>query len=869
MIISEQLNELMKMATVVGSVSIGSLLAGGIGMITHDYIMDKKFMDNGYLLKILAKETNDIKETEKLIKNLHSMLLNTKWRKFCYGRPFMSFEVAAVQGKMNFYIWVPRDMKDRIVDRIYETYPEVAIELVEEDYIPRNVPHVYTSEIVLGGHHTLKIKGKSDRDILGSILAGMKDLKKNELTAIQIIVRPLDNKWQHKGRKTISNFEIYGTRPGNDEKEKPKESIFEKGLRQLDNELNREGIKLELSDIFDDGNVFSNRKTKFDRKEIAGAADKLMEPGFEVVIRIVGIGHYKKGNSARVKAIAASFNELDGENMFKKDKVYNHSYILNKFRKRKPYLYGKNNILTPSELSNFYLRMPGKNLLEKFPDVERLTIKQFMAPEESIVKDNLNRSGAIFALNHYSGDTNIIEIKDKDLTRHIAVQGKTGSGKSEWSKTIFLDHISNIRDEDGNIIRKGRGAMLLEPHGKLADEILAIIPEDRRKDVILFDLFSDNPQPFNFCKVPDRESDVMNQEQLKQKTVDEAIEIFKRTFSDVWSEKNEFFITNGIKAIIDTGNTMLELPRLFSDKKFRKDMIPKIKDPKVKKFFTDKFKENAQGRIDSQTESTVNSVEYKLEKFLSSKELTRTLGQNDCIDFKEILDNDKIIIFKMDKERMSKDRIGFIGGIAIKLLTVGAFARSKEKWGSPFLVLVDEAQNFINESFKDIYYELRKYGIGLLLMHQELEQLNEVPGLINAIYNNVGTSITFTVGDLDGPFFKKKYGPRVNEDDLTKLPSRYGYCRLLVDGHTSETFNIYSLDSPSVTAEEGKRSKEEIINYNKINRPSIKEIDKMIMERFEVEEDEDEVSEYYMEIDEGKDNKISEENIKNNNFWGE
>lgn len=839
----KHLNSIFKSTNFIRyAIGIGVVVLGAvvIGMVVETCIYeyhDVKQRKTAVLLKILPKRSADVVETRKLIKNLHSMLLNTKFRKIKFGRPYMSFEIAATggeKGKINFYIWVPKDMKDRIVDRIYATYPDVAIELVERDYIPKlDKVYCYSSELGLAYNHIRKIKNDPKTDILGSIISGMKDLKQGEFNAVQLVARPLDNSWQVKGRKELARFEREGIRPGEAAGASNRfQAAFHKGLSEIDDAMHEQGFSTNLSGGFGDSSYgISNKKTKLDRGEIVSSAEKLSEPGFEVAIRVIALGRYKKGNTARVKAISAAFNELDGENRFKKQLVVNHEYVFNKFKNRLPYreLNGKRTILTPGELSNVFLRLPGEQLIDKFRQIEKISIKEFEAPYGS----KSSGKGVVFALNTYRGEKNIIEIKDKDVMRHIVVQGRIGSGKSEWAKTPFLDQISNKRDENGNIIRKGRGAMLLEPHGKLADEMLQIIPEDRWKDTIVFDLFSEYPWPFNFCKVPDRESDVLNKEQLMQKTVDEAIEIFKRQFSDVWTEKNEFYIINSIKAIMETGHTMVELPRMFSDKEFRKSVIPYIKDPKVKKFWTTKFKENAQGKIDSSVESTAQSVEYKFEKFLSSKELVRVLGQNDCIDFKEILDNDKIIIFKFSKDKMSRDRISFLGGIAMKLLTVGAFARDKSKWDDPFLVFIDEAQNFINESIKEVYYELRKYGIGLILMHQELEQLNEVPGLENAIYNNVGTSITFTTGELDAPFFANKYAPRVDEKDLTQLPSRYGYCKLMVNGRTSDTFNIYSLDSPSVTAEEGKRAVETIMSYNNKGKMHISEIDEMIKARFE------------------------------------
>lgn len=719
---------------------------------------------------------------------------------------------------MKFYIRVPKDSKDRIVDRIYSTYPEIVIRPIE-DYLDEKLPkkiHSYGSEMVLGYHHMLRIKTKADADIIPSILAGLKDMQKDQMAVVQVLIRPLDNKWQNEGKKVLRQYEIDGIRPkkGGSPSRGIKDIIA--GIRdQVANEVNQEfrqtGIDLDID--LSEGRSTSSRKTKLDRKEITVGSEKVLESGFETVIRVVGIGSYNKGNKARVKAITAAFNELDQENRFKRDIILNQRLLYTRLKNRHMYLTDRKNILTTSELANFFLRLPGAEVIDAYPDVEAIKIKEFAPPRDVETKKN------ILAVNTYRGITTPIGLRDKDLVRHMIIQGRTGSGKSEWAKTLFLNHI-----------KQGRGAMVLEPHGKLADEILEIIPEERRKDVIWFDLFDPYPPQFNFCKVPKRPG--IDYEDILEKTVDEAIEIFKRTFSDVWSAKNEAFISSAIKTVIEMQEgTMVDMPRLFTDKKFREYAIKKINDQQLKNFWIDNFKENANGQLNSGTESTVTSVLYKFGKFLDSKKLLRAVGQDECIDFKDILDNNKIIIFRLSRDKMSKDRINFIGGIAIKQLIVNSYARDKKMWDTPFLVFMDEAQNFIDENIKDIVHELRKYGVGLIPMHQDLEQMDKVSGLKEALYGNIGTIITFTVGQPDAPFFEKQYGPRVDQTDLKNLPSRHGYCRLLVNGETSQTFNIYTLDSPQVDKDEAINSTEEIKRNNRKGRKHFKEIDEMLRAR--------------------------------------
>ncbi|WP_034429679.1 hypothetical protein, partial [Caldisalinibacter kiritimatiensis] len=118
------------------------------------------------------------------------------------------------------------------------------------------------------------------------------------------------------------------------------------------------------------------------------------------------------------------------------------------------------------------------------------------------------------------------------------------------------------------------------------------------------------------------------------------------------------------------------------------------------------------------------------------------------------------------------------------------------------------------------------------------------------------------VGD-DAKFFAEEYGPRVDERDLTSLPSRYGYCKILVDVEESKTFNIYSLDRPEVTKEKGKETVFKIKKLNRDKRMHYKEIDKMLEEKInnyknidEAEEIEDsfaqDLNEEYIKVQENE-----------------
>src|SRR5436309_3834451 len=60
-----------------------------------------------------------------------------------------------------------------------------------------------------------------------------------------------------------------------------------------------------------------------------------------------------------------------------------------------------------------------------------------------------------------------------DRRSHMYVIGKTGTGKSTLLKTLVLQDIEH-----------GEGLALFDPHGDLAEEVVALIPASRRGDLI-------------------------------------------------------------------------------------------------------------------------------------------------------------------------------------------------------------------------------------------------------------------------------------------------------------------------------------------------------------------------------------------------
>ncbi|MBU0627452.1 TraM recognition domain-containing protein [Patescibacteria group bacterium] len=108
-----------------------------------------------------------------------------------------------------------------------------------------------------------------------------------------------------------------------------------------------------------------------------------------------------------------------------------------------------------------------------------------------------------------------------------------------------------------------------------------------------------------------------------------------------------------------------------------------------------------------------------------------------------------------------------------------------------FYLYIDEFQNFATQSFATILSEARKYKLSLIIANQYITQIAEE--IRDAIFGNVGTLISFTLGSDDASTISQQFKEMVSVNDLISLPKYTTYIRLMVDGITSDPFSMKTL----------------------------------------------------------------------------
>lgn len=368
----------------------------------------------------------------------------------------------------------------------------------------------------------------------------------------------------------------------------------------------------------------------------------------------------------------------------------------------------------------------------------------------------------------------------KDRARHTYVVGQTGTGKS----TLFLNMI--LQD-----IQLGHGLGVLDPHGELIEEVLACIPPHREADVVYIDP-KDYERPVGI--------NMLDYKSVFEKDycVNYLIEVFDILYdlNKTGGPMFEMYMRNALQLLLDQPEnakyTILDVPRLFQDRNFRKELLKKCENVYVRNFWQ-KEAEKAGG--ESSLENMAPYVTSKLTRFVYNDLLRAIIGQREStINFREIMDSGKILLVDLRKGILGSTNSGFLGNIIVGKILAAALSRTDVKDKSTlrdFYLYVDEFQNLATPSFVSILSEARKYHLALTMTNQYIAQLDD--HIIHGILGNVGTLISFRVGSNDAEILSKEFGENIAATDLLGLSHWHAYVKLLISGKVSAPFDMQTI----------------------------------------------------------------------------
>lgn len=480
------------------------------------------------------------------------------------------------------------------------------------------------------------------------------------------------------------------------------------------------------------------------------AKEKVSAPLFAVIIRAIGQSKTEERSTliaAQVAQSLVSFHR-SGSNALAPltgEVSCDAEDILNRRSRRIGML------LNSHELASM-VHIPDRSLVS--PKLRAYSSKSKQAPKEVLGQPFL------LGINSHLGKETQVALSDQFRLRHMHVIGGTGTGKS----SLLLNML--VQD-----VEQGRGIAVLDPHGDLIEEILTHIPDNRLKDVVLVDP-SDNEYPIGL--------NLLSAHSEGEKTIlaSDLVALFRR-FSTSWGDQMTSVLANAITAILEssTGGTLIDLRRILVEPAFRSRFLQTVDDPSIHYYWKNEYpllRANA-----------VAPILTRLDTFLRPKLVRNMMAQKEGLDFRDIFNTQKVLLVKLAQGLIGEENSYLLGTLFVAKLNQAAQSRQNisSDQRSPYYLYIDEFQNFITPSMSSILSGARKYGLGLVLAHQDLVQLARRDAeLANSVLSNPSIRVCFRCGDKDAAKLADGFS-YFNSTDLQNLGVGQAIARVGLKDH--------------------------------------------------------------------------------------
>ena len=364
-------------------------------------------------------------------------------------------------------------------------------------------------------------------------------------------------------------------------------------------------------------------------------------------------------------------------------------------------------------------------------------------------------------------------IADIDRLAHIFCIGKTGVGKSTLLTNMALSDIT-----------KGKGLAVIDPHGDVAESLIKNIPRCRKKDLIYFNP-ADTVNGIAFNPLHGVHP------QYHHLVASGLVSVFKKIWGDSWGPRMEYILRFSLLTLLEYPDaTLLDIQPLLTDTLHRNKILEHVKNEATIAFWQNEFLKYSP----IFRNEVIAPILNKTGLFLTSIPLRTVVGQTTTsFKMQRVLDGSKILICNFSKGLIGEDACTLLGSMLVTSIQLAALYRAKqpEHERVPFFLYIDECQTFATQSFVDMLSEARKYGLGVFMANQFLDQLHEK--IRAAILGNCGTLISFRVGANDAELLAKEFYPVFEPIDLVSLPRYSMYLKLMIDGAASQPFSAQSI----------------------------------------------------------------------------
>ncbi|MBN8592778.1 MAG: ATP-binding protein [Anaerolineae bacterium] len=372
-----------------------------------------------------------------------------------------------------------------------------------------------------------------------------------------------------------------------------------------------------------------------------------------------------------------------------------------------------------------------------------------------------------------------VYLSGADRAYHLTILGKTGTGKSTL--------VHNLIAQD---IEAGRGVILLDPHGKLVDDVLRTHGATASDRLIVLNCGqSDHPVPLNPFRLPPG---------VGQETAFNLIYwVFRKLYESVWRDRMDYVFRNVIQTLLtDPEATPRDISRVLMSGEYRNKIVDALPD---EAYSLREFWSWFESQPKSEQMEIASPILTRTQAFLGNPALEQMTCHPQALDTAAFLTGKKVVLFNLSGASIQSES-GTLGAFLLAQLFVAAQSLGYLKDGElpRSQVYVDEVERMVTTPIPEMFATARKFGLSLTLANQYMKQLSSET--LEGILGNVGTHILFEVGESDSKSLSRLFEPELPRADLLKLGTYQAAVKTRAQGQSLPPFLIKTLPPPAVTS---------------------------------------------------------------------
>ena len=358
-----------------------------------------------------------------------------------------------------------------------------------------------------------------------------------------------------------------------------------------------------------------------------------------------------------------------------------------------------------------------------------------------------------------------VALPAKSRSRHVALFGATGSGKSALLTQMLAEDIADPH--------RSCGVGLIDPHGDLYQRVLAMIPPERAKDVVLINT-SDLVRTACLNPLEGMKDDPV----YAQFVVGEVMSLIDMLFEtkDSSGPMTRNILRNLLllsACMTGRHGTFLDAARMLEDRDYLDYLLSKCKDRSVVDFW-EQFKKTT-----GSDHGFVQWLPYLLSRlgpFTASPTMKRLINRPEStIDLAGAMRDRKIVLFNLSKSVLQDTECQVLGSLILMKFFGAALGRARlpEDQRAPFHLYIDEFQTFATDSVPRMFSEARKFNLCLTTANQSISQLSNRWGrsdISAAILANTSSKFFFRLGPSDTEMLRPYFRPQFEDAAMSTLP---------------------------------------------------------------------------------------------------